>query len=144
VASATLATAFKALRESRGITQNDTALQAGFCEAVSWKVENSRSVRWETVHTMLTVSLRCQPGTPSYENIHRLWMKFREGMAERAPATKGKHKVTPMERRATSAFRELLRGRDDASVRKIIAAAARTAAKLDGVPSKVIASRKAK
>lgn len=133
MASATLATAFRKLRESRGLGQNEVARASDFCDATSWKVENGRSVRWETIHTMLTVSLRCQPGSKDYENIHRLWMKFREGMAESAPPRKGKHKVSKTARLATTAFRDLIRGRDDKSIRKIVAAAARAAAKCDGV-----------
>lgn len=136
VATATLASAFKKLRESRGIAQRQVAIACDFADTTPWKVENGRSVRWETIHTMLTVGLRCQSGSPDYENIHRLWMKFRETMAETAKPEKGRSRVSKTVKLATAAFRELVRNRSDDDVRKIISAAARAAAKLDGVTSK--------
>lgn len=131
--SATLASAFKKLRESRGIAQRQVAIACDYSDATPWKVENGRSVRWETIHTMLTVALRCQPGSPDYDNIHRLWLKFRETMAESAPPGKGRSKVSKTAKMATTAFRNLIRDRSDKDVRKIMVAAARAAAKLDGV-----------
>jgi transcriptional regulator with XRE-family HTH domain len=130
VARATLASEFKALRESLGLEQQEVAFKCDFNPATVWKVEHGKSVRWESLHTMLTVAMYCQPGSSKYENIHRLWLQQRQERAEAAPARKGKHKVTAAEKLAIAHFRELLRGRPDEEIRKIMIAAAGRAKKL--------------
>ncbi len=127
----TLGKAFKDLRESRGKLQEEVASACDYSKTTPWKVENDRPVRWETLHTMLVAGLRCHPGSPDYENIHRLWIAQRVKRSESTPDGYAKRKAAPAAVQGVAAVRVALAGRPDAEVRKIVAAALRKAAEID-------------
>lgn len=130
MSKATLETAFKELRDSRGQSLRDIGGKCAMSETTPWKIENGRTVRWETVHRILTEALKCQPGSPDYENIHRLWLAQRQQIAESQPKDHGKQKLSKHAASAVYDFRKLVKGRKQDDVESILAAAVRASDRL--------------
>lgn len=127
---ATLASEFKKLRLRTGKTLRAISAECDLSPAVAWKIENRKPVRWETLHTILSVSLKQQTGSPDYDNIHRLWLQQRKELAESAPATKWRHNLSKEASAAVAGFRKLLQGRPAKEVSEIYKSAARTALRI--------------
>ena len=126
----TLGEAFADLRGKSHMAMLDVANHCDLSEAVVWKLENDRPVRWETVHLILTQALEVKPESAKYQAIHRLWLAQRQEHAdaktpEHAAKTLSKHAVE-----ATRKFRNLIRELDPAQARKVLAGAQRAALKL--------------
>jgi transcriptional regulator with XRE-family HTH domain len=79
---ATLAKSFAALRAERGLTLKEVADSCDLAQTTILKVEAGRSVRWETLHLILTVGMDVLPGTEKYDAFHRLWLMHRAEIAE--------------------------------------------------------------
>ena len=119
--------AFKELRHRHGQTFRDIGAKCEINETTPWKIENDRSVRWETMHLILTSALKTQPGSADYENIHRLWLLQRQQKADAAPPGKNRKTLPKHAAAAVRDFRALLKGRNQADVARILAAAQRAA-----------------
>lgn len=126
----TLGTAFAELRAKSGLTMLETGLKCDLAEPTIWKLENDRSVRWETVHTVLSVAFNTQPGSERYENFHLLWLKSRQNMAENHPEGFAKPKLSKHATEATRKFRNLVRDLSPDNAKKVLAAATRAARSL--------------
>lgn len=127
----TLADAFRSLREKKGKSQVMIGEACDLSKTTPWKVENEKTVRWETMHVMLVAGLQCHPGSPDYENIHRLWIAERVKKSESTPDGYAKRKAAPYVGEGLSAVRKAILRRPNAEVQKIIAAALRKAAEID-------------
>lgn len=125
----TLARDFEALRKSKSLTLLQIANLCDLNETTVHKVSSGKSVRWETLHIILAVGMKVYPGTPDYESMHRLWLKQREDIAAGNTKDKGSKKSPEHEDAAIRAFRKIIRGRDAATVKLILAAARRNAEK---------------
>lgn len=127
---ATLAEDFEALRKSKHMTFLEIANRCDLNETTVHKVSSGRTVRWETLHLILSIGMSVHPGTSDYESIHRLWMAQREKIAAAKPADKAKKKSSKHEDFAIAQFRKLIKGKSAAKVREITAAAVKAAKKV--------------
>lgn len=127
----TLAEAFLALREKKGKTQEMIGDACDLSKTTPWKVENGKTVRWETMHVMLVAGLECHPGSSAYENIHRLWIAERVKKSENTPDGYAKRKAGDVVIDGMAPVRKAITGRPVDEVRKIVAAALRKAAEID-------------
>lgn len=126
----TLGEAFADLRGKSHLAMLDVANHCDLSEAVVWKLERDRPVRWETVHLILTQGVNVPVGSAKYQAMHKLWLAQRQEHAEaktpeHAAKTLSKHAVE-----ATRKFRNLIRELDPAMTRKVLAGAQRAAARL--------------
>jgi transcriptional regulator with XRE-family HTH domain len=127
---ATLAKSFAALRAERGLTLMEVANSCDLAQTTVLKVEAGRSVRWETLHLILTVGMNVLPGSEKYEAFHRLWLMHRAEIAEgQAPDFSAK-KLSKHAAAAMKNFRALIRDLDEVAVEKVLAAATKASTKL--------------
>lgn len=126
----TLATEFNRLRSKANRTLLEIALSCDLAETTIHKVGVGKPVRWETLHLILLIGLNLQPGSSQYESIHRLWMKQREEIAADNTKEKGTPKSTKHENAGIRAFREMIAGKDERSIKLMLAAARRRALSL--------------
>jgi transcriptional regulator with XRE-family HTH domain len=117
---ATLSSTFAELRAERHLTLLQIALKCQLAETTIFKVEQGRTVRWETLHLILSVGFGIHPGTERYEEFHRLWLMQRAEIAESKPPesnakTLSKHAVVAMRQ-----FRELIRHLDEPTMNKVM------------------------
>jgi transcriptional regulator with XRE-family HTH domain len=129
---ATLSGSFSALRADRKMTLLAVANACDLAETTVLKVESGKSVRWETLHLLLSVGLRVLPGTERYDEFHRLWLMHRAELAESKPPDHSRKKLNPKAADAVKKFRTLIRDLDDTAVTKVLAAATNAAAKVKG------------
>lgn len=116
----TLAETFAQLRKNRRVTLLETAKKCDLAEATVWKVENGRSIRWETVHLILTVGFNIQPDTKAYNEYHRLWMEDRNRMAESQSPDFGTPQMSPHASRAVRRFRKLVHDLDETECDRLL------------------------
>lgn len=126
----TISSAFAELREREGLSFLAIANKCDISEAVVWKLESDRSVRWETVHLILSVAFNIQPGSEKYDQFNRLWLKDRQERAESQPADHAARKLSKHAANAVKKFRTLIHDMDEPSAKKVLAAAERAADKL--------------
>lgn len=124
---ATLASVFADLRSKKGLTMLEIANKCDISEASVWKLESGRSVRWETVHLILSVVFNIQAGSKDYDQFNRLWLARRQEMAEAQPPDFGVSKLSKHAAQAVKKFRTLVYDMDEASVKKVLTAATRAA-----------------
>lgn len=105
----TLASEFSRIRKDGGHTLLSVANKCDIAETTVWKIENGRSVRWETVHLCLVVALGILPGTDRYTGIHHLWLSDRQRMAENRTPEFGTKKLSVHAAAAVKEFREMIR-----------------------------------
>jgi len=122
---ATLATAFAELRQQSGLSMLAIANKCDISETTVWKLENSRSVRWETVHLILTIGMGVHAGTDRYTAFQALWVKARQEMAEAQAADFGVKRLPKHAVAAVSKFRTLVRDLDRERIQKVMAAVRR-------------------
>lgn len=103
------------------------ATKAGVAETTVWKVENGLSVRWETLHLLLTTALGVQAGTDRYQGMHALWMAQRKEMAEKQGDDFAKKRLPAEAVTAVSKFRSMVRDMDPQNIKRVLAAAQRAA-----------------
>lgn len=127
---AALATVFSELRNRKGLTMLEVANKCDISEASVWKLESGRSVRWETVHLILSVVFNIQPGSKDYDQFNRLWLARRQEMAESQAPDFGVSKLSKHAALAVKKFRTMIHDMDEASVKKVLAAATRAADRL--------------
>lgn len=123
----TLPKAFAELREAKGMTLIQIAKKCDLAESTIWKIENGRSIRWETVHLVLAIAFNVQPGTSAYESFNHLWQAERQKMAEAQGEDFAVQKLSSHAAGAVKKFRDLVRDLDETTTRKVIAAATRAA-----------------
>ena len=128
---ATLAKSFAALRAERGLTLMEVANSCDLAQTTILKVEAGRSVRWETLHLILTVGMNILPGTEKYEAFHRLWLMHRADIAEAQTPDFSAKKLSKHAAAAMKKFRALIRDLDEVRVAKIMAAVVKTTEKLE-------------
>lgn len=126
----TLAGQFNTLRKSRSLTLLQIANLCDLNETTVHKVSSGRTVRWETLHLILSVGMGVQPGTTDYESMHRLWMRQREEIAATNTKEKGSKAAPEHESAAVRKFRKLIKDRDERETRLIFAAASKRASSL--------------
>lgn len=122
---ATLATAFAELRRDSGMSMLATANRCDISESAVWKVEHGKSVRWETVHLILTMALGIQAGTDRYQAFQALWVKHRQEMAESQSPDFGTKRLSPAAVSAVRKFRSIVHDLDKARIAKVMAAVRR-------------------
>ena len=123
----TLSQEFAALRTRRGMTLLEIAEKCNLAESTVWKIENNRSVRWETVHLVLSVALGCPPGTERYHAMQALWVIARQEMAESQTTTFATPKIKPHTAAAIRKLRKIITPLDETKTAKVVAAALRAA-----------------
>lgn len=123
----TLPNAFAELRKKVGLTMLEAANKCDLAETTVWKIENGKSIRWETVHLVLAVAFNVQPGTSTYESFNHLWQKSRQEMAESQTEDFAQPKASPHAVAAVRKFRKLVSGLDETACRKVVNAAVRAA-----------------
>jgi len=109
MAKITLGSKVAQLRGERGFTMLEVGHLCDISESTYWKVENDRSVRWETVHLVAVAGFKISPHHPDYQELHALWLDKRQEMAHSqtpdfAARTLSKHAVE-----AGRKFRNLVR-----------------------------------
>jgi transcriptional regulator with XRE-family HTH domain len=122
---ATLATAFADLRQQSGLSMLAVANKCDISETTVWKIEHGLSVRWETVHLVLTIALGVHAGTDRYAAFQALWVKARQEMAESQSPEFGTKRMPPHAVAAVRKFRKLVWDLDKDRIRKALAAAQR-------------------
>ena len=123
---ATLATAFAEMRQQSGLSMLAVANKCDIAETTVWKLENGRSVRWETVHLILTIGLGIAAGTERYAAFQALWVKARQEMAESQTADFGTKRLPDHAAAAVRKFRALVHDLDKAHIQKVMAAVKRS------------------
>ena len=121
---------FAEIRRQHGATMSQIAVKCGLSETVVWHLEHNLPIRWETVHTIMTVGLSIPQGTRDYEAMHALWLKERQERAEAKPEKANKKALSKHATEATRKFRNLVRDLDPAQTKKVLMAADRTARSL--------------
>ena len=121
---------FAAIRRQHGATMIQIALKCGLSETVVWHLEHNLPIRWETVHSILTVGLGIPQGTRDYESMHALWLKERQERAESKPEAAGKRALSKHATEATRKFRNLVRDLDPVQTKKVLMAAEKSARSL--------------
>lgn len=106
------------------------ATKCDVSETVIWKLEHDKPVRWETAHLILSIALKIRPGSEAYQDMHALWLKQRQEMAEAQTHEFGTQKLSKHAVEAGRKFRNLVRDLDPVQTRKVLAAAARAAKNL--------------
>jgi len=125
----TLAASFAALRQKRSLTLLAVANSCDLAETTVLKVEAGRPVRWETLHTILSVGFKIRIGTPEYVQFHELWLKGKAENAAKRPADFAKKKLSAHAAAAVKAFRNIIRDADEPTTRKAVLAAGRSVKK---------------
>ena len=126
---ATLSGAFAELRSAARLSQLDIAKKCDISETTVWKIENGMSVRWETVHLVLTLSFNIQPGTDRYQSFQSLWVRYRQEMAEAQSPDFATKRMSKSAVAAVRKFRKLVHDLDAKRIQKVMAAAKRAAVK---------------
>jgi transcriptional regulator with XRE-family HTH domain len=128
---ATLATAFAEIRGQNGLSMLAIANKCGISETTVWKIEHGLSVRWETVHLVLTIGLGVHAGTDRYAAFQALWVKGRQEMAESQAPDFGTKRMPAHAVAAVRKFRKLVHDLDKERVSKALAAAQRAVRQSD-------------
>jgi transcriptional regulator with XRE-family HTH domain len=123
----TLATAFAALREKSGLSMLAVAQKCDIAETTVWKVEHGKSVRWETIHLILTAAMRVPPGSQQYQDFQALWVKQRQEMAEAQSPEFGSPRMSPAAVAAVRKFRSIIHDMDAKRIQKIMAVVTQSA-----------------
>ena len=126
----TLGQVFAEIRADKSLTMLETALKCGSSEAVVWKLERDRPVRWESVHIIVTIAFKISPRSEKYQTLHLLWLKARQERAEAQPEKLNKRLLSKHGVEATRKFRILIHELDPVQVRQVLAAAQRAAQRL--------------
>lgn len=121
---------FAEIRSKHGSTMVQISTKCGLSETAVWHLEHNLPIRWETVHSILTVGLGIPQGTRDYEAMHALWLKERQERAESKPETAGKRALSKHATEATRLFRNLVRDLDPEQTKKVLMAAKRAAKSL--------------
>lgn len=124
-----LAQRFAEAREAKSLSMLATANKCDLAETTVWKIENGRSVRWETVHLVLTAGLGIPAGTKDYEAFHALWLRDRQDRAERKPEGSGKKRMSKAAVAAVRKFRKIVHDMNEKDILMVVAAAKRAASK---------------
>ena len=117
---ATLYSAMFEARDKAGLTMYDAAAKCGIAETTVWKAENGRTVRWETIHLILTVALCIRQDTAEYQRFKELWMLTREQIAKNRPIDKGVKKLPPHAAAAIRVFRNIIRDMDEHTLEELM------------------------
>ena len=116
----TLPNAFAELRKKVGLTMLETANKCDLAETTVWKIENGKSIRWETVHLVLAVAFNVQPGTSTYESFNHLWLKARQEMAESQTEDFAQTKASLHAVAAVRKFRKQVSDLDETECRYVV------------------------
>jgi len=117
---ATLQASFAALRAEKGLTLLALATSCGLAETTPHKVESGKPVRWETLHLLLSVGMRVQPGTTQYSEFHRLWLAQMAAISDSKPTGHSRKKLSAHSADAVKKFRAAIRDLDPADTRKVM------------------------
>jgi len=123
----TLGSEFRKIRKEQGWTLLEVGDKCGVHESTVSNVERNRSIRWESVHLLLTIGLRVRPASDAYKALHALWLQQRQQKAESLDESHARKTISAHAAAATKAFREVVRGLDPAGARKALRAAEKAA-----------------
>jgi transcriptional regulator with XRE-family HTH domain len=126
----TLASAFAEARNKAGLTMLGMAMKCDVAETTVWKVEKGKSVRWETVHLILTVALRIKQGTEEYQKFQDLWLADRRKMAAKQSPEFATKQMSPHAETAVRRFRKIVRDMDEESTEKLMRSIDRAVVKI--------------
>jgi transcriptional regulator with XRE-family HTH domain len=126
----TLASAFAEARNKSGLTMLGMAMKCDVAETTVWKVEKGKSVRWETVHLILTVALRIKQGTEEYQKFQDLWLADRRKMAAKQSPEFATKQMSPHAETAVRRFRKIVRDMDEESTEKLMRSIDRAVVKI--------------
>lgn len=118
----TLGSRFKEIRLEKKLFQHQIGKPAKLSESVVWHVEHDWSVRWETVHLLITKGMKIKKTSDEYAELHALWVLGQAKKADAAPATKGKQLMSKHATEGVTRFRNLIRNLKPEEVRDIIQA----------------------
>lgn len=121
----TLAGEWVRLREARGLSQREIGRLTGLSNVTPWKIENGKTLRWETIHLMLKDGMRITPGSPEYELIHAAWLAEREVRADTRPDGFAKHHAEKHVLNAIGKFRRIIRGMEPGELDRFMGRVAR-------------------
>ena len=105
----------------------DIANKCDIAETTVWKLENGRSVRWETVHLILVIGMRVSAGSDTYNDFQALWVKARQEMANNQPPDLGVKRMSKHAVAAVRKFRKIVHDLSEEKTKKVLAAAIRAA-----------------
>lgn len=108
------------IRATNALTMLEIALKCDLSEAVVWKLENNRPVRWETVHTIVSVAFNIQPHEAIYQTIHHLWLGQRNEKAKEISPALNKQLLSKHGVEACRKFRILIRDLDPAQTKEAL------------------------
>ena len=126
----TLGSVFGEIRRDKRLTMAQIAEKCGFDQSTVSNVERDRSIRWETVHLVLSIGVNIKPGSPTYLFCHSLWLKGRQERAEAQPQNFASKSMTKHAVEATRKFRIIIKDLDPKATSKVLAAATRAARSL--------------
>jgi len=112
------------------------ALKCDVAETTVWKVEKGKSVRWETVHLILTVALRIKQGTEEYQKFQDLWLAERRKMAAKQTTEFATKKMSAHAETAVRGFRQIVRDMDEESTEKLMRSVYRAVVRIYDLPDR--------
>lgn len=116
---ATLASTFADIRRKKALTLMDIGTKCDISDTTVLKIEQGkRSVRWETVHLVLSIGCGIQPGMEQYEACRALWWKEREERAEARPKDAGRKNLAEETAAVLRQCRKVLKGLSEDDVRR--------------------------
>jgi len=116
---ATLASTFAEIRQKKSLTLMDIGTKCDINDTTVLKIEQGkRSVRWETVHLVLSIGCGIQPGMEQYEACRVLWWKEREERAEARPNDAGRKNLDAETAAVLRQCRKALKGLSEEDVRR--------------------------
>jgi len=118
---------FANMRGQRNLTYAIIGELCDLHETSVWKVEHDLSVRWETLHLILTIGMGIKMGSPTYNKFHVLWLEDKAAKAATRRMGKGKKNLSKEAAEAVKQFREVVRPLNDSQIHKVMLAAHRAA-----------------
>jgi transcriptional regulator with XRE-family HTH domain len=121
----TLGSVFGELQQQMGFSGAELGRICGVHESTVSNILRDRSIRWETVHLVLTTGLGLKPKSDAYQEMHQLWLKQRQERAESLPEGFATKAMTKHATEAVRKFRILIRDLDPEQTRKVLMGAVR-------------------
>lgn len=126
----TLGSFFGGVRRDSGLPMAEIGRRCGVHESTVSNVERDRSIRWETVHLVLTVGMKIKSGSDAYKRCHELWLKQRTEKAASHPPEFAAKTLSKHATEVVRKFRNLVRDLDPEQAKSVYMAAQRAAGKV--------------
>ena len=118
----TLGRVVAGIRRKNALTMLETALKCDLSETVVWKLEKDRPVRWETVHTILSLAFNIHSHEALYQTVHHLWLEQRNKKAEEISPLLNERLLSKHGVEATRKFRKVIHGMSREKTKKVLEA----------------------